>query len=438
MTQRRMHLIGYLMAGPTWHLYGGWRHPESDGRQALDPARYETVARILEAGKFDGVFFVDFLMLFDAFRDGYGTNLREAGQMCLLEPMQLLSAMARVTSRIGLAATMSTTLYPPYHIARAFASLDHISSGRAGWNVVTSAVEGEAMNYGLGKLLDKRRRYDHADDVMQACDRLWTGWEEDALLADAASGVFADPTKVHYANYQGEFVSTRGPLNTPRSPQTRPVILQAGSSPRGRQFAGRWAEAIFTLQSAKADMQAFYADIKARLAEHGRPASHCAVLPGIDVVLGETEAEAQDRADSINAYANPSLGLAELSAVLGFDLSAHPPQTKIATLDLGQTYQGLVDVVRQKACEGDMTIEQAGLAWARNQMVPQIVGTPAHVADVLEDYFSTGSCDGFMLCPSLSPGGFMRFVKGVVPELQRRGLFRTEYQHGTFRANLQS
>lgn len=438
MTTRRMHLVGYLMAGPTWHLYGGWRHPDSDGRQPLDPARYEAIARILEAGKFDGLFFVDFVTLFDTFRDGFGTNLREGGQMCLLEPMQLLAAMARVTSRIGLAATMSTTLYPPFHIARSFATLDHISTGRAGWNVVTSAVESEARNYGLTKLTDKDRRYDHADDVMEACEMLWTSWDTGALRADPVACVFVDPARVRYVNHAGPYVSTRGPLNTPRSPQTRPVILQAGASPRGRQFAGRWAEAIFTLQSGKAAMQAFYADIKRRVAEHGRPAEHCAVLPGIDVIVGRTEEEARERAAGINAYASASLGLAELSGITGIDLSAFPLDTKVAAIDLGQTYQGLVDVIRQRAVAEDMTLADAALAWARNQMVPQIVGTPRQVADVLEDYFTDACCDGFMLCPSLSPGGFLSFVEGVVPELQRRGLFRREYEHDTFRENLQS
>jgi FMN-dependent oxidoreductase (nitrilotriacetate monooxygenase family) len=433
-----MHLFGYVMAGPTWHLYGSWRHPESDGLAALDPARYETIARTLEAGKFDGLFFVDFLTIFDSYGGGFQTNLREAGQMCMLEPMQLLSAMARVTSRIGLAASMSTSLYPPFHIARAFATLDHISQGRAGWNIVTSAMDSEAQNYGLRKLMDKAQRYDHADEVVEACDSLWESWEPEALVGDRENNVYADGSKVHYANYQGRRVSTRGPLTTPRSPQTRPVLMQAGSSPRGRAFAGRWAEAIFTLQNKKSDMQTFYVDIKQRVVAGGRRAEQCAILPAVDVVLGETEAQAQEKAEAINALASPTLGLAELSNVVGIDLSTHPLDTPVAELDLGQVYQGIVDSIQQGAQAEQLTLREAGQAWARNQMTPQLVGTPQMVADHMQDLFESGCCDGFMLCPSLSPGGYMEFVEGVVPELQRRDLFRTEYLHPTFRGNLQA
>lgn len=433
----QMHLFGYLMAGPTWHLYGGWRHPDSDGLSALDPARYETIARILEAGKFDGVFFVDFLTIFDSYGGGYQTNLREAGQMCMLEPMQLLSAMARVTSRIGLAASMSTSLYPPFHIARSFATLDHISQGRAGWNIVTSAMDSEAQNYGLKKLMDKADRYDHADEVVEACDSLWETWDADAFVGDRENNVYVDGSKVHYANYQGRWLSTRGPLMTPRSPQTRPVMLQAGSSPRGRAFAGRWAEAIFTLQNKKPDMQAFYADIKQRVIDNGRRPEECAILPAVDVVLGDTLALARERAEEINAFASPTLGLAELSNVVGLDLSAHPLDTPVAELELGQAYQGIVDSIRQGAEAGNLTLRGAGEAWARNQMTPQLVGTPQMIADHLQDLFESNCCDGFMLCPSLSPGGYKEFVAGVVPELQRRNLFRSEYEHATFRGNLQ-
>ena len=434
----QMHLFGYLMAGPTWHLYGSWRHPESDGLAALDPSRYETIARTLEAGKFDGVFFVDFLTIFDSYGGGFQTNLREAGQLCMLEPMQLLSAMSRVTSRIGLAASMSTSLYPPFHIARAFATLDHISQGRAGWNIVTSAMDSEAQNYGLSKLMDKAQRYDHADEVLEACDSLWESWEAGAIVGDRQNNIYIDGTKVNYANFQGHWLSTRGPLTTPRSPQTRPVLMQAGSSPRGRMFAGRWAEAIFTLQNKKSDMQAFYVDVKNRVVDNGRRAEECTILPAVDVVLGETDALAREKAEAINAFANPTLGLAELSNVVGVDLSSYPLDTPVAQLDLGQIYQGIVDSIQQGSTADQLTLREAGEAWARNQMTPQLVGTPQKVADHLQDLFESECCDGFMLCPSLSPGGFRQFVDAVVPELQRRGLFRTEYTHSTFRGNLQA
>lgn len=438
MSKRQMHLVGYVLAGPTWHHYGSWRHPESDGLDMLDPARYEEIARVLERGKFDGLFFVDFLMLFDSYAGGYRTNLKEGGQQCMVDPMQLLAAMARVTSRIGLASTMSTTFYHPFHIARAFASLDHISKGRAGWNVVTSAMDREAKNFGMDTLMDKNKRYDMADEVLEACDRLWESWEPGALVGDRENNVFADADKVHYVNYEGSYVRTSGPLTTPRSPQVRPVIMQAGSSPRGREFAGRWAEVIFTLQNSKEHMQAFYRDIKDRVVANGRRPNECAIVPAVDVVLGETEAIAKERAAAINEYASPTLGVAEISNALGVDMSKEPLDKPLEDLELTQGCRGILDVMLQGSKKDGLTLGQAGKAWATSQMTPQLIGTPKMIADHLQDLFEAECCDGFMICPSISPGGYVQFVKTVVPELQRRGIFRKEYQYATFRENLQN
>ena len=435
MGERNMHFVGFVIAGPTWHHYGSWRHPESDGLDALDPARYEEIARALERGKFDGLFFVDFLMLFDSFAGGYQTNLREGGQQCMLEPTQLLATMARVTSNLGLAATMSTTFYTPFHIARSFSTLDHISKGRAGWNVVTSAMDREAKNNGLSKLLEKDQRYDQADEVLEACFKLWNSWEKDAIVGDRQNNLYADPGKVRPVNYEGKYIKTTGPLTTPRSPQDRPVIMQAGSSPRGRQFAGRWAEIIFTLQNSKSHMQSFYKDIKDRVVNGGRQPKECVILPAVDVVIGDTESIAVERAAAINSLASAKLGTAELSNALGVDLSNVPPDKTLDDMELSQGCRGILDVMLQGA--RGVTVAEAGKRWATNQMTPQLVGTPEMIADKLVDLFESECCDGFMLCPSLSPGTYVQFVKTVVPELQRRGVFRKEYKHRTFRENLQ-
>jgi FMN-dependent oxidoreductase (nitrilotriacetate monooxygenase family) len=258
MSKRRMHLMGYVIAGPTWHHNGAWRHAESDAAQALDAGRYEHIARVLEGGKFDGLFFVDTLALMEFYDDSYAAVVKHGGQIYMLEPLQLLATMARATQRIGLSATMSTAFYPPFHIARAFASLDHISKGRAAWNIVTSTLTREAQNFGLDAIMDPNHRYDHADEVVQACCKLWESWDPDAIVYDRQNGIYADPSKVHHANFEGRWVKARGPLPTPRSPQGRPVLMQAGSSGRGRDFAAQWAEVVFTLQHAKSDMQAFY------------------------------------------------------------------------------------------------------------------------------------------------------------------------------------
>lgn len=438
MSKRQMHLIGYVLAGPTWHHYGSWRHPEADGLDMLDPARYEDIARILEHGKFDGLFFVDFLMLFDSYAGGYRTNLKEGGQQCMMDPMQLLSAMARVTSHIGLASTMSTTFYHPFHIARAFASLDHISKGRAGWNVVTSAMEREAKNFGMDALMDKNKRYDMADEVLEACNKLWRSWEPGAVVGDRENNVFADADKVHYVNYEGNYVRTSGPLTVPSSPQVNPVIMQAGSSPRGREFAGRWAEVIFTLQNSKEHMQTFYRDIKDRVVASGRKPNECAIVPAVDIVLGDTESIAKERAAAINEYASPTLGVAEISNALGVDMSNEPLDKPLEDLELTQGCRGILDVMLQGTKKDGLTLGQAGKAWATSQMTPQLIGTPKQIADHLQDFFEAECCDGFMICPSISPSTYVQFVKTVVPELQRRGIFRKEYQYSTFRENLQN
>lgn len=431
---REMHLVGYCCATPTWHNNGSWRHYESDGIHALDPARYENIGRILERGKFDGIFFVDLLLVMDHHAGSFSANLREPGQTWLLEPIQILSAMARVTKHLGLAATMSTSFYHPYHIARAFATLDHISGGRAGWNVVTSTNDREAQNFGIDKLMDKAQRYDYADEVLEACHALWNSWDEGALIHDRERGIYADPSKVHYVNYQGKYVKTRGPLTTPRSPQTSPVIMQAGSSDRGRQFAARWAEVIFTLHSEKKHMQAFYSDVKSRVEAAGRNRNHCAILPGIDVVVGETESIAREKAEYINSLVSPELGVAEISNALGIDLSQYPLDEPLSEMEITQGAKGMIDLILQGS-EGK-TLREAGYIWGTRQMTPQLIGTPTMIADYMQDYFESEACDGFIVCPSLSPSAYAQFVDGVVPELQKRGIYRKEYTGRTFRDHL--
>lgn len=433
-----MHLVGYCIAGPTWHNNGAWRHDESDAIDALDPARYELIARTLEEGLFDGLFFVDVLTLFDTYAGNFAANLREPGQIFLLDPIQLLAAMARVTKHIGLSATMSTAFHHPFHIARSMATLDHISGGRAAWNVVTSANDREAQNFGLDRLMDRSQRYDHADEVLEACHALWNSWEEDALILDRKRGVYADPDKVHYVNYQGRFVRSRGPLTTPRSPQGSPVIMQAGSSDRGRDFAGRWAEVIFTLQHDRADMIAFREDIRGRLVRHGRDPDHCAVLPAIDIILGETESIARERAEHINSFVSTELGVAEISNAIGVDLSGYPLDQPISDMEITQGARGVFDVVLRGSQAQGLTLRDAGRAYGVNQLTPQLIGTPQMVADHMEALFLAGACDGFVLSPSLSPGTYTQFVKSVVPELQRRGVYRKAYTGRTFRENLRS
>jgi FMN-dependent oxidoreductase (nitrilotriacetate monooxygenase family) len=436
MIQRRMHLMGYVIAGPTWHHNGAGRHARSDATDLLDPHRYEHLAQVLERGKFDGLFFVDTLALVEFYNESFDAVVRNGGQIYMLEPMQLLAAMARVTQHIGLSATMSTGFYPPFHIARAFATLDHISKGRAAWNMVTSMLTREAQNFGVDTIMDPAQRYDHADEVVEACCRLWDSWDADAIVFDRENGVFADPAKVKHANYQGKWVKTRGPLPTPRSPQGRPVLMQAGSSGRGRDFAAQWAEVVFTLQHSKTDMQAFYADVKNRVETAGRRPNACAILPGIDVVLGDTESIANEKAEYLRSLVNAEFGVAEIGNATGTNLAGQDIDKPIGDLPLKQGAQGMLDVILQGSRATASTLREAGRSYGFTRMNPLLVGTPTMIADTLQDLFQSDCCDGFILCPSLTPSGYEEFCQTVVPELQRRGVFRTEYSGKTFREHL--
>ena len=431
-----MHLVAFLMTGPTCHHHGAWRHPESVVDDLLSPTRYEHIARVLEAGKFDSLFFADILGLYDLYDNRFDTMVGRGGQVCLLDPAVVLPMMARVTRRIGLGLTYSSTFNHPYQIARMLASLDHLSAGRVAWNVVASTSTLEARNFGMDAMPGRAQRYDRADEVLEACFALWDSWEEGALILDKASGTFADPAKIHYADYHGQWIRTRGPLTTPRSPQGRPVIMQAGSSDRGRDFGARWGEVIFTLQHQKADMQAFYADSKARVAANGRPAQACVVLPSIDVVLGETESIARERADYVNSLVDTQLGMALISGHIGLDLSRLDPDQPLADVALEEGSRGSFDVILQGTAAEGLTLGQAARRFATSELCPQIVGTPEMVADTMTDLFQDGACDGFVLTPTTFPGMYEQFCRSVVPLLQRRGVFRTDYAGTTLRDHL--
>ncbi|WP_437880956.1 LLM class flavin-dependent oxidoreductase [Pseudomonas sp. LRF_L74] len=436
MAQGKMHLVGFLKTGPTSHHHGMWRHPDSDIEDLLRPSRYEHIARVLEQGCFDACFFADFLGLSDHYQGSFEATLGLGGQLSLLDPLLVLPLMARATSHIGLGVTLSSTFYEPYHIARTFATLDHLSNGRVAWNVVTSNSAIEARNFGHEQLPPRDTRYGRADEVLAACHALWQGWEPDVLKMDRESGVFADHTKVRYADFAGQHVSTRGPLSIPRSPQVSPVIMQAGSSEQGRAFAARHAEIVYTILSSKQQMQAFYRDIKTRVEQAGRNPAHCAILPSIDVVLGETESIAREKAEYLESLIHPKLAMGLLSMHLGIDFSRYSPDQPMAEIEPGEGSLGQFEMVRATAAADNLTLAQTARRYGAGAMSPQVVGTPKQVADYLEELFTEQACDGFMLAPTTYPGTFEQFVRGVVPELQRRGLFRTRYSATTLREHL--
>ncbi len=436
MSKRRMHLVAFLMTGPSCHHHGAWRHPESDIADILRPERYEHIARVLEAGKFDSLFFADILGLYDLYNRSFDTMVGRGGQICLLDPAVVLPMMARVTSRIGLGLTYSSTFNHPYQIARMLATLDHLSAGRVAWNVVASTSTLEARNFGLAEMPGRAQRYDRADEVLEACFALWDSWEDGALLFDKEAGAFADPSKVHYANYEGRWIKSRGPLTTPRSPQGHPVIMQAGSSDRGRDFGARWGEIIFTLQHEKSDMQEFYTDFKSRMRARGRAPEECVVLPSIDVVIGETESIARERAEYVNGLVDTQLGMAQISGHIGVDLSHYDPDQPLADIKLEEGSRGSFDVILQGTAREGLTLGEAARRFATSELCPQLVGTPEMIADRLTDLFEDHACDGFVLTPTTFPGMYEQFCKTVVPILQKRGVFRTEYAGTTLREHL--
>jgi FMN-dependent oxidoreductase (nitrilotriacetate monooxygenase family) len=437
MVDRRMRLVAGLQTGPTMQNQGMWRHPETVNG-FLDPAFYEDLARTLERGMFDALFFADTLTIADRYRGSHEPTLEHGGQFSLIDPVPVIAIMARVTHRIGLGLTLSTTFHHPFQLARVLGSLDVLSGGRVAWNVVTSAEASAARNFGTDKLPARDARYDQADEVVEACLALWHGWDHDALKIDKRSGVFADPSKVRAANYVGRFVRSRGPLNVPRSPQGHPVLMQAGASPRGRAFAGRWAEMIFTIQYDKAGMREYYQDVKGRMATHDRAPGDCAILTSIDVIIGETESIAREKQAFANSLVSLEQGLGLLSSHVGVDLSTLPLDRPLAELQEADGSLGSLLIVMQGTIAEGLTLRQAALRYATSQLCPQLVGTPDSIADQMQDVFESGGCDGFILNATVMPGTFEQFVRAVVPELQRRGLMRTAYPHRTLRENLRS
>ena len=431
---RQMHLVAYLKTGPTALHVGGWRHPESTLDDILDPERYQHIARVLEAACFDGCFFADLFGLYDVHQGSFDAYVRRGGQISFLDPTVVLPVMAAVTRNLGLGATLSTSFHTAYHLARWLGSLDVMSKGRVAWNVVTSATDLEAKNAGLRELPPRDERYDRADEMLEACFALWDGWEADAFVLDKAKGILADPSKVHYANYEGRWVRTRGPLSIPRSPQGRPVIMQAGSSDRGRDFAARWAEVVFTIQHGREEMREFYDDLKSRMAARGRAAQECAILPAISVVLGETASIARERADYLDSLIDPELTVASSSSSLGADLTKLKSEADLKALQGNQGMKGTEQVLAQQMKAEGLTFREA----ASKRGGRELVGTASEVADHMQAHFEAGVCDGFVLTPSMFPGMFEQFCRSVVPELQRRGIFRTAYAGRTLRENLQS
>ncbi|MDB5092371.1 MAG: FMN-dependent monooxygenase [Candidatus Eremiobacteraeota bacterium] len=430
-----MHLCAFLIAGPVGHSHAQWRDPRREPA-FLTLAHYRRIAETLERGKFDFLFFADRLGISDRFGGDLEVGVRYGDQDATrLDPVPLLGALAANTTHIGLGATRSTSYDQPYHIAREFATLDHLSGGRAAWNVVTSMNDGEALNFGVAQHLEHDERYDRADEFVELACELWNSWEPGALVLDRENGVYADPDRVHYVRHEGAWFSSRGPLNIPRSPQGRPVIIQAGSSGRGKKFAARWAEVVFTIQQTPELMKRFSDDVRASLAAFERPPESCKILTAVMPFVADTAAQAEEERDAHNAMIHTLVGLSTLASHSNFDFSTLPLDQPIREAASRGT-QGMFEAVMRITRDEALSLSDVGTLYGRSVLVPQIAGTANDVADYLESIVKAGAADGFVISPAFLPDSLERFVDGVVPELQRRGLFRRDYSGPHLRDHL--
>jgi FMN-dependent oxidoreductase (nitrilotriacetate monooxygenase family) len=432
-----MSLVGFMQAGNVTVYAGSWRHPATV-HGFLDQRFYQQLGRTLEQGCFDLMFFDDRLAMPGIYGGSVSDAVRLGARPVKLDLSIVLGLVAGATQHIGLGATYSTTYYAPFHVARTFATLDHLSGGRAAWNVVTSVNDGEAQNFGFKEHLGHDARYDRADEFLEATTGLWDTWDDDALVLDRAGGTFADPSKVRELRYDGDYFQVRGPLTVPRCPQGRPVLMQAGSSGRGRDFAARWAELIFTGDPNIDIARSHYKDQKDRIAERGREPHSVKMCPMTYTVVGESRAHAEEREQMLlNDLVDPTASLALLSELMNYDFSGMALDAPI-TDDLIESVSGIRGLVHNLRQHIGDTVTLADLAGHRATLLqgPRFVGTATEVADQMEEWFGSDACDGFVIAATHVPGAYEDVVRLVVPELQRRGVFRSEYTGSTLREHL--
>ncbi|WP_255990460.1 LLM class flavin-dependent oxidoreductase [Chitinolyticbacter albus] len=432
-TARKLRLGAFVQA--TGHHIAAWRHPDAQADAGLNFKHYQTITRTAERGLFDAIFLADSPSLEAS---GDPDALKRNGKLAKFEPVTLFASLAAVTEHIGFVATASTTYEQPYTLARKFASLDWLSDGRAAWNVVTTGNENAAGNFGYDAHPDHAERYERAEEFVDVVKGLWDSWEDDAFIRDRESGIYFDPDKLHTLNHSGKHLKVRGPLNVGRPPQGHPVIVQAGASDDGRELAAKTAEVIFTAWQTREEAQAFYADVKGRLAKYGRRNEDLLIMPGVFPVVGRTDEEAQEKYEFLQSLIHPDTAWGILKTrykgvdLSGYSLDDPAPLPPTDTNGGKSRLQLVTDLIARE----QPTLRQLVYAVATARGHRTIVGSPTSIADQLEDWFVHHAADGFNIMPPILPTGLDDFVELVVPELQRRGLFRTEYEGRTLRENL--
>ncbi len=430
MTARRrlMHLTGFMLYAPAPHTQLSWVYPPEKIRHHWHEVEYwEEIARTLEEGRFDLFFFAD------GWAGGGEAGTRWAIQFPTHDPLTLIPRLSGVTEHLGFGATMSTTFYPPYMLARKLASLDHVTKGRIGWNIVTSINGREGRNFGI-ELPPHDERYDRADEYLDLCCQLWESWDDDAVVMDMEKRVFADPDKVHRVDFSGRWYASMGPLNVIPGPQRRPVLFQAGASERGRTFAARWADCVFAAGGRPQSALGFRNDLSARMEANGRDPATLQIITACGPIVAPSEAEAAERAAEISERIPPEAAIANMSAHWNVDLKAYHPDTPISALGDVDGTRGMVELYRDR---GDPTLAEVAGEYLNMASQDEFVGTPAKVADTLQWLFEDGQIDGFQLSPQwYAPDYYRSIVDLLVPELQRRGLTRIGYTGTTLRDHL--
>jgi FMN-dependent oxidoreductase (nitrilotriacetate monooxygenase family) len=430
MTSRGKMKLGMSMRGLGYHP-AAWRHPKvpADGTWRFD--HYLRNAQAAERGLFDMIFFADGIGIRE--RDEPKGSLARSGyEIVEMEPMTLLPALAAVTKKIGLVTTASTTYNEPYHVARKFATLDEISGGRAGWNIVTSWSDAEAQNFSRAKHLDYNTRYERASEFVGVVEGLWDSWEPGAFPCDKESGIFMDEGRMHELNHVGKHFSVKGPLNVGPMPQGRPILVQAGASEPGREIAAAHADVVYAAADNMAGAKAYYDDVKGRMAKYGREWDDLKIMPGVRTVVGRTREEARAKVDYLQSLVDPLVGLARVYNQLG-DLSGYDVDGPVPDPVIEPQVRSSVDRMMQRVRRDNLTIRQL---YSQLTMGFSLIGTAADIADILQEWFEAGACDGFNILPTHLPESCDDFVEFITPELQRRGLFRTAYEGNTLRENL--
>lgn len=410
-----------------------WRHPDAPGREIFELSYYRQLAEAAEAARMDAIFVADHVAMWDT----YESNIAHYAN-ARLEPVTMLAALAAVTQHVGLIVTASASYSEPYNIARAFASLDHLSGGRFGWNVVTSGMNEEAMNFGRDANIEHKFRYERAEEFLDVTKALWDSIEDEALLFDKGSGRFADPTRIHRLNHAGQHFRVRGPLNVPRPPQGYPIIVQAGSSEDGKRLAAMHADLNFALVRTIEEGRRYRKDFDERLQRIGRQPSDLKILPGILPIVAKSKSEAEEKREFLETLVPDRVGVDLVSSWCGLDLSAYPINGPLPPLPDVSTYDGQrTNLERLRAfAEEKLTIREIARRISNAGTGPVMAGTPTEIADEMEAWYTAGAADGFNLMFPLLPDDLLDFGKLVIPELQRRGLTRKEYAQGTLRDRL--